>query len=73
VRNPTSACCVSERKPDDCDSRRGGPATAPRWLLLSPDRLSVNHLIMMQELIANMLGSAVQDRSCRQVAEAGCH
>jgi CRP-like cAMP-binding protein len=27
-----------------------------RWLLLSMDRLSGNHLIMTQELIANMLG-----------------
>ena len=27
-----------------------------RWLLLSIDRLSSNHLIMTQELIANMLG-----------------
>jgi CRP-like cAMP-binding protein len=27
-----------------------------RWLLLSLDRLSSNHLIMTQELIANMLG-----------------
>ena len=27
-----------------------------RWLLLSLDRLSTNHLIMTQELIANMLG-----------------
>jgi CRP-like cAMP-binding protein len=27
-----------------------------RWLLLSMDRLSGNHLVMTQELIANMLG-----------------
>ncbi len=27
-----------------------------RWLLLSLDRLSTNHLVMTQELIANMLG-----------------
>ena len=27
-----------------------------RWLLLSLDRLKSNHLIMTQELIANMLG-----------------
>ena len=27
-----------------------------RWLLLSLDRLSANHLVMTQELIANMLG-----------------
>jgi hypothetical protein len=27
-----------------------------RWLLLNPDRLPSNELVMTQELIANMLG-----------------
>jgi CRP-like cAMP-binding protein len=39
-----------------------------RWLLLSLDRLHDNHLVMTQELIANMLGvrrEGVTEAACR--------
>lgn len=62
IREPNFSSCPwgVEKRIALISLNPGGSTVSPdrlcRWLLLSPDRLPSNQLVMTQELIANMLG-----------------